>query len=54
MLSLNEMRTECVRYYVAKGYSLEHSEAYIRNDPDEILRVYTHIQEEKEQGYLLI
>jgi len=51
MLSLDKMRTECVRYYVDKGYSLEHSEAYIHNDPDEILRVYTHIQEEKERSY---
>ena len=51
MLSLDEMRAECVRYYVDKGYSLEHSEAYIHNDPDEILRVYTHIQEETKRGY---
>lgn len=51
MLSLDEMRAECVRYYMAKGYSLEHSEAYIRNDPDEILRVYMHIQEETKRGY---
>ena len=51
MLSLGEMRTACVRYYVDKGYSLEHSEAYVHNDPDEIMRIYTHIQEEKERGY---
>ena len=51
MLSLDERRGEWVRFYVDKGYSLEHSEAYIHNDPDEIMRIYTHIQEEKEQGH---
>ncbi len=50
-LTLEEMRAECVRFYVEKGYSLEHSEAYIPNDEAEILRIYTHIQKEKERGY---
>ena len=51
MEAINEMRAECVRYYVDKGYPLDHCEMYVPKDEAEIRRIYGCIQKEKEMGY---
>ena len=45
--SVSEARAECVRYYEDKTYTHEHAEGYISHDADQIMRVYSAIQEEK-------
>lgn len=45
--SIAEMRSAIVRYYEDRGYTHEHSEAYVPHDADQIMRVYNAIQEEK-------
>ena len=47
METINKLRTECVRYYVEKGYPLDHCELYVPKDEDEIRRIFGCIQEEK-------
>ena len=47
METINKLRAECVRYYVEKGYPLDHCEMYVPKDEAEIHRIYEGIQEEK-------
>ena len=47
METINALRAECVRYYVEKGYTLDHCEVYVPKDEAEIRRIYECIQEEK-------
>ena len=48
METINKLRAECVRYYVDKGYPLDHCEMYVPKDEAEIRRIYGCIQKEKE------
>lgn len=45
--SIAEMRSAIVHYYEDRGYTHEHSEAYVLHDADHVLWLYNKIQEEK-------
>ena len=48
MVSTEQMRAECVRYYVERGYTPAHAGEYVPKDEAEVRRIYGCIQEEKE------
>ncbi len=47
-VTYEEALAVCVQYYVDKGYSVEHSTAYVSGEGEkDVFRVYELIQEEK-------
>ena len=50
---INEMRAECVRYYVERGHSPAHADLIVPKDEAEIRRIYECIQKEKEWGQIV-
>lgn len=50
MVSIEEMRAECVRHYVERGHSPAHADLIVPKDEAELLRIYGLIQEEKEKA----
>ena len=50
MVSIDQMRAECVRHYVERGYSPAHAEEYVPKDEAEIRRIYGCIQEEQKKS----
>ena len=51
-ITFEEALTECVQYYVDRGYSVEHSTDYVKRTPQGIFWLYDIIQKEKELGDL--
>ena len=51
MVSLEEMRAECVRHYVERRHSPAHADLIVPTDESKIRRIYACIQEEKKTGY---
>lgn len=51
MVSIEEMRAECVRHYVERRNTPEHAELIVPKDESAIRRIYAYIQERKKQGY---
>ncbi len=49
-VSYKEARARCVRYYMNRGYSEKHAEAYIPHDEERVMWLYAIIQEEEERG----
>ena len=50
MVSIDQMRAECVRYYVERDKNPAHAERIISKDEAEIRRIYGCIQEEKKKA----
>lgn len=46
MLAIEEMRAECVRHYVERGYTPAHADLIVPKDEAEVHRIYGCIQEE--------
>ena len=51
MVSVEEMRAECVRHYVERGHTPAHADLIVPKDEAEVRRIYGCIQEEKKIGY---
>ena len=51
MEAINEMRAECLRYYVGRRHSPDHADLIVPKDEAEIRRIYGCIQKEEEIGY---
>lgn len=49
MVSVEEMRAECVRHYVERGHIPAHADLIVPEDEAEVRRIYGCIQEEKEK-----
>lgn len=51
MVSIEEMRAECVRHYVERRNPPAHAEIIVGNKEEQIRHIHNCIQEGKEVGY---